>query len=251
MSNSLLTGPPRYVARGPWSPLWAVAMAIVVQAGLQLAGGVGGTLAVAAIAGVSPQDLSGQQLLVGLLAFLLLSQVCIIALTWWAAGLFGGDRREVLQADRGAPGVGEVVIAIGGLALLLGIFNALVYLLRPDLFFADMQQFLPMIQKPFWPLTALGVGLGAPLSEELLFRGFVLSALAQWRFGFWPAALLMNAVWTTFHLGYSVVGLLEVFIGGVYMSWLLWRSGSIWLPIICHAATNCVFLAILALYSLR
>ena len=251
MSNSLLTGPPRYVARGPWSPLWAVVVAIVVQAGLQLAGGVGGTLAIAAIAGVSPQDLSGQQLLVGLLAFLLLSQVCIIALTWWAAGFFGGDRREVLQAHRGAPGVGEVVIAIGGLALLLGLFNALVYLLRPDLFFADMQQFLPMMQKPFWPLTALGVGLGAPLSEELLFRGFVLSALAQWRFGFWPAALLMNAVWTTFHLGYSVVGLLEVFIGGVYMSWLLWRSGSIWLPIICHAATNCVFLAILALYSLR
>jgi membrane protease YdiL (CAAX protease family) len=42
-----------------------------------------------------------------------------------------------------------------------------------------------------------------------------------------------------------------VFIGGAYMSWLLWRSGSIWLPIICHAATNCFFLVILALYSFR
>jgi membrane protease YdiL (CAAX protease family) len=249
LPNTLLTGPPRYVARGPWSPLWAVVAAIVIQAGLQLAGGVVGTLASAAFAGVSPDRLSGQQLLLGLLTFLLLSQVVIIALTWWAAGLFGGNRREVLQADRGAPGVGEVVTAVAGLTLVLGIFNALVYLLRPDLFLADMQQFLPMIQKPFWPLTALGVGVGAPLSEELLFRGFVLSALAQWRFGFWPAALLLNAVWTAFHLGYSVVGLIEVFIGGVYMSWLLWRSGSIWLPIICHAVTNCTFLVILAVYA--
>ena len=251
MSNSLLTGPPRYIARGAWSPLWAVVVAIVIQAGLQLAGGVVGTLASAAFAGVSPGRLSEQQMLSGLLAFLLISQVCIVALTWWAAGRFGGRPREVLQADRGAPGVGEVVAAVAGLTLVLGIFNALVYLLRPDLFFADMQQFLPMIRGPSWPLTALSVGIGAPVSEELLFRGFVLSALAQWRYGFWPAALLVNTVWTIFHLGYSVVGLLEVFLGGVYMSWLLWRSGSIWLPMICHAATNCTFLAILAVYSMQ
>ncbi len=251
MSNALLTGPPRYVARGSWPPLWAVVFALLIQTSLQLAAGVVGTLASAALAGVSPYRLSEQQMLSGLLAFLLLSQVCIVALTWWAAGLFGGIRREVLQADRGAPGVGEVVVAIAGLTLALGIFNALVYLLRPDLFFADMQQFVPMIRGPSWPLTALSVGVGAPISEELLFRGFVLSALAQWRFGFWPAALLVNTVWAAFHIGYSVVGLLEVFVGGVYMSWLLWRSGSIWLPIICHAATNCVFLAILAIYSMQ
>ena len=112
-----------------------------------------------------------------------------------------------------------------------------------------MQQFLPMIQGSLWPLTALGVGLGAPLSEELLFRGFVLSALAKWRYGFWPAALLVNTAWTAFHFGYSAVGMLEVFVGGIYLSWLLWRSGSIWLPIICHAATNSVFLVILAAHA--
>lgn len=251
MSNSLLAGPPRYVARGTWSPLWAIAVAVVIQAGLQLAGGVVGTLASAAFAGVSPDRLNEQQMLAGLLAFLLLSQVCIVALTWLAAGFFGGNRREVLQVDRGAPSAGEVGTAIAGLIVVLGIFNALVYLLRPDLFFADMQQFLPMIRGPSWPLTAMSVGIGAPISEELLFRGFALSAVAQWRFGFWPAALLVNTVWTVFHIGYSVIGLLEVFVGGLYMSWLLWRSGSIWLPMICHAATNCVFLAILAVYAMQ
>jgi uncharacterized protein len=249
LSNTLLTGPPRYLARGPWSPLWALVVAIVILAGLQLGSGVLGTIASAAFADVAPERLSGPQILIGLLVFLLLSQVATVGLTWLVASRFGGDPREVLQADRGAPGVGEVVTAVAGLVLVLGIFNALVYLLRPDLMFADMQQFVPMIRGSHWPLTAIGVGVGAPLSEELLFRGFVLSAVAQWRYGFWPAALLVNTVWTAFHFGYSVVGMLEVFVGGVYLSWLLWRSGSIWLPIIGHAVTNCAFLVILAVYS--
>jgi uncharacterized protein len=251
LSNTLLTGPPRYLARGPWSPLWAIVVAIVILAGLQLASGVLGLLASGAFAGVAPERLSGSQMLMGLLVFLLLSQVATVGLTWLAASRFGGNAREVLQADRGAPNVGEIVAAVAGLVLLLGVFNALVYLLRPDLLFADMQQFVPMIQGSLWPLTALGVGVGAPISEELLFRGFALSAVAQWRFGFWPAALLVNTVWTAFHFGYSVVGMLEVFVGGLYLTWLLWRSGSIWLPIICHAVTNCVFLVILAVYSMQ
>jgi uncharacterized protein len=208
-----------------------------------------GTLASAALAGVPPERLSGSQMLMGLLVFLLLSQVATIALTWLAASRFGGNAREVLQADRGPPAVGEMARAIAGLMLVLGTFNALVYLFRPDLLFADMQQFVPMIQGALWPLTAIGVGIGAPISEELLFRGFVLSAVAQWRYGFWPAALLVNTVWTAFHFGYSLLGMLEVFAGGLYLTWLLWRSGSIWLPIICHAVTNCVFLVILAVYS--
>jgi membrane protease YdiL (CAAX protease family) len=61
----------------------------------------------------------------------------------------------------------------------------------------------------------------------------------------------VNTVWSAFHIGYPVVGLLEVFVGGIYMSWLLWRSGSIWLPMICNAATNCIFLAVLAVYSMQ
>jgi uncharacterized protein len=251
LSNTLLTGPPLYLARGPWSPLWAVVVAIVILAGLQLASGVLGSLASAAFAGVAPERLSGPQILMGLLVFLLLSQVATIGLTWLAASRFGGNAREVLQADRGPSGVGEVAKAVAGLVLVLGTFNGLVHLLRPDLLFADMQQFVPMIQGSLWPLTALGVGVGAPISEELLFRGFVLSAVAQWRYGFWPAALLVNTVWTAFHFGYSLVGMLEVFVGGLYLTWLLWRSGTIWLPIICHAATNCGFLVILAVYSMQ
>lgn len=251
MPTPLLTGPPRYVARGSWRPLIALVAVVAIQGGLQLAAGVLATLAASFGLGVSAETLTEQQLLYAILLFLVLSQVAVIALTWFAAGRFGERAAEVLQADRAWPTVGDIFVALAGLALVLGTFNLLVYLLRPDLFMADAAQFLPMLKAPHWPLTALAIGIGAPISEELLFRGFLISALAKGASGFWPAALLANVVWTVFHLGYSILGLLEVFCGGLYLTWLLWRSGSIWLPIICHAATNLVFLLIVAIYLLH
>ncbi len=251
MVNSLLAGPPRYVPRGPWRPALALLAAIVIQAGLQLAAGMIGTLVAAHVAGVPVEALSQHQILTGVLVALVVSQLCVIGATWFAAGWFGANRRAVLQIDGARPSLSEVAVAVAGLALILGAYNALNYMLRPDRFLADVLPFLPMLSAPYWPLTAVSIGIGAPISEELLFRGFLLSALAQWRLGFWPAALVVNAVWTALHAGYSVAGLIEVFIGGAYMSWLLWRSGSIWLPILCHAVTNCAFLILVALYALR
>jgi membrane protease YdiL (CAAX protease family) len=248
LANQLLAGPPRYVTQSAWPPLAALVAAVIVQAGLQLLGGVMGALVgggdARLMAGV-PED---KRLLLAIIAFLALSQLGVMVLAWWAAGFFGADRRAVLQLHRGLPSIGDVAMALAGLAFVLGVYNLLVHLLRPDLFMADVAPFLPMLQSPIWPLTALAVGIGAPLSEELLFRGFLLSALARWRWGFWPAALAANLAWTSFHLGYSIAGLLEVFIGGLYISWLLWRTGSLWLPIIAHGATNIFFLAIIAVY---
>jgi hypothetical protein len=251
LANFLLTGPPRFTARSTWPPLLALTAAIVVQAGLQLLGGVLGAWVSGVGARLMPGVPADQRLLLAILVFLALSQAGVIAFAWWAAGLFGGARRAVLQLHRRGPGLGDIIVALAGLALVLGSYNLLVYLLRPDLFMADVAPFRPMLQPPLWPVTALAVGIGAPLSEELLFRGFLLSALARWHGSFWPAALLANAVWTSFHLGYSVVGLLEVFIGGLYLSWLLWRTGGLWLPIIAHAATNIFFLAVVAAYPLQ
>jgi membrane protease YdiL (CAAX protease family) len=251
LPNQLLAGPPRYQTRSLWPPLVALVAAVVVQAGLQVLGGVIGAYVAAAeapfVAGI-PEE---KRLLTSILVFLALSQVCVIVFVWWAAGLFGGDRRAVLQLDRGLPSRGDVMIALAGLALVIGAYNLLVWLLRPDLFMADVAPFLPMLQSPVWPVTALAVGIGAPISEELLFRGFLLSALARWRAGFWPAAIVANVAWTSFHLGYSAAGLLEVFLGGLFFSWLLWRMGSLWLPIIGHAVTNIVFLAVIAVYPFQ
>ena len=40
------------------------------------------------------------------------------------------------------------------------------------------------------------------------------------------------------HAGYSLVGILEVFLIGMFFSWLLWRTGSLRVAIVCHAVYN-------------
>jgi hypothetical protein len=82
------------------------------------------------------------------------------------------------------------------------------------------------------------MAVGAPLSEELLFRGFLLGALAQTQLGFIGAALLSTVAWTALHPGYSLVGLLDVLANGLLFCWLLWRTGSLRVPLLCHAAYN-------------
>ena len=49
--------------------------------------------------------------------------------------------------------------------------------------YADLRPFVRLFGEQ-WVLALLVVGIGAPLSEELLFRGFLLSALARSRLGF-------------------------------------------------------------------
>ena len=45
--------------------------------------------------------------------------------------------------------------------------------------YADLRPFVQLFATSDWLLALLVIGVGAPLSEELLFRGFLLSALAQ------------------------------------------------------------------------
>jgi membrane protease YdiL (CAAX protease family) len=110
---------------------------------------------------------------------------------------------------------------------------------------ADVRPLVDLVRGPSWPLVAAVVAVGAPLAEELVFRGFLLSALARTPLGFWGAALLANLPWTALHWGYSTVGLLEVFVIGLFFSWLLWRSGSLRVPIVCHAIFNGLVLLML------
>ena len=81
--------------------------------------------------------------------------------------------------------------------------------------------------------------------EELLFRGFLLTALSATALGYWRAAVIATLAWTALHFSYSWVGLTEVFVIGLYLSWLLWRTGSLLPPLFCHALYNsCLLVAL-------
>ena len=229
-SRSLFRGPPAYAPRTPWTPLRAL-LAGVLIVGLSILGAGTGQSA-----GAWRQDL-------GPLATLALWQAIAVVLTLLASALFGGRAREVLAL--GSPGPTSIYLrALLLMAVLQAIVSAVQYALLPQDMYADLRPLLQLLSAE-WALALAVVGLGAPLSEELLFRGFLLSALARSRLGFARGALVTTSLWTALHAGYSLAGILEVFTIGLFFSWLLWRTGSLRVPIVCHALYNALIVLVL------
>ena len=180
------------------------------------------------------------------LALVAAPQVVVLALTFWLAGWRGGGRRQVLASRPSSLGVAGTGALIGLALLLSAAFDLIVYLVFRHDVLADMRTQAPFLKSQLWPFFMLIVVVGAPLSEEFLFRGFQFSALAKGRFGFIGAALATDSLWTLLHVfnGYSLYGMVSIFMVGLLLSALLWRTGSIWVPIACHAANNFVALMV-------
>jgi membrane protease YdiL (CAAX protease family) len=234
-SRVLLDGPPRYQPETPWGAAAAVLATVLVIAvqivpvalGLAVAAGAEGEAAESDAFSLSTP--MGAGLAAG-------GQILSLLLIWAFAGR-GGARGPVLRlsAERFTPGL----YAVGALAVIVltGLLELLLYSLFPLDFFADVAWLLEGLRSPMaWATIVIGVVL-APLWEELTFRGFLLSALAKSPLGFWGGAMLSNVLWTALH-AYSWAGVASVFLAGVILSWLVWRTGSIKPAIVAHAVGN-------------
>lgn len=131
------------------------------------------------------------------------------------------------------------------MAVVLGGYTIAVLAFAPDLIKRDLSIFLTMMGSPYWWVAVLAVAIGAPIAEELMFRGFLLNRLRRANVGFVAAALLSNVLWTSLHFQYSVVGQFEVFLAGLLLFWAIWKTKSLWVTIILHALYNLVALAVM------
>ena len=86
------------------------------------------------------------------------------------------------------------------------------------------------------------VGVLAPVAEEIFFRGFLLAALVSVVGGL-RGALVSSAVFSAAH--FNIGTLLPIFVMGMLLAWLYLRTGSIWPPVVAHAAQNLLALTFL------
>ncbi len=91
------------------------------------------------------------------------------------------------------------------------------------------------IHSPFWFFFAISVV--APLHEELLFRGYAYSGWVK-KLGVWGAILVPAVLFTACHIQYGWVGLLYIFLMGVALGILRWKTGSIYPCIALHMINN-------------
>ena len=81
----------------------------------------------------------------------------------------------------------------------------------------------------------------APVFEEILFRGIILRGLLK-NIKPWPAILVSSLLFAIFHL--NIWQGISSFLFGIFMGWVLYRTGSLYLVIFSHFVIN--FMAFLA-----
>ena len=94
-------------------------------------------------------------------------------------------------------------------------------------------------------LTAIVTLIGAPISEEVFFRGLTFSGLSRW--GFWPAALVSGASFSLVH--FDPGSFLPFSAIGVLICWIYWRRRSLGDAIAFHFIFNATSFAILVASS--
>jgi membrane protease YdiL (CAAX protease family) len=250
--RALFEGPPAYrpvTAWGPVAALAVTAVACLAPLALVMAG-----ITLASATGIPPATID--DLVDGLSSFatpggiavMAFSQLLSLGIVWRAAGR-GGLRQQTLRLADPKPawstavGAGILLIAVSG-AVELILYNLLGFEL-----FGDTKWLMEGLNSSIgWAVAIVAVVL-APLWEELAFRGFLLSALARSRLGFWPAAVISTALWTLLHWGYSYAGLMSVFVAGLLLSWLMQRLGSMRVVVVAHALANTFALAAAWLFA--
>ena len=90
------------------------------------------------------------------------------------------------------------------------------------------------------PLLIAALVAAAPLGEEIVFRGFLYRGLAESWMRPVGAIVFTSLVWAAIHLQYDLFYMSIIFLGGLLLGWLRWRTGSTTLTILLHAVMNLV-----------
>jgi membrane protease YdiL (CAAX protease family) len=228
------------VPRPDW-PVWTVPLALI--GGLVLAAVAGLVVDLPALAlGVkitsshTPAGVAIADTFVQDLAFVLAAVYC---------AQIGGRLAGSWQFGLRAPRVGWAS-ALGTIVLLLLVFLAL-NLAWQSLSNPGREDLLKQLGTDrSTTLLLLSAGLVcvvAPISEEFLFRGFIFTALGNWR-GTFPAAVLTGLLFGAVHAGSApILDLVPLAALGFGLCLLYRRTGSLYPCIVAHSLNNSIAFA--------
>lgn len=84
----------------------------------------------------------------------------------------------------------------------------------------------------------LGVGIGAPLVEEFIFRGALWRGWRLSRLGLWGTLLITSFLWAILHVQYPAAIIAYIFCLGLLLGFAREKSGNLWIPVWMHALNN-------------
>jgi uncharacterized protein len=240
MRDALDMSGPVYRPMSPWGPWEALGLAAAILLASYIVGALLGGLTVVSVFGTELDWKDAKAMAPAVPYFLpgmLAAQVIGTLLTWQLCRQRRADARMVLALREPTGRWLHWAAAICAVILATYIFMAVLLSISGDTGGKDQEQILQMAASPMWPALFLVAVVGAPISEEFLFRGFLFPAFARTRMGLVGASVATSALWAVIH-AYTWQGNLMIFFMGLLLSLLLVRSGSLWVPIYAHAAFN-------------
>jgi len=133
----------------------------------------------------------------------------------------------------------EVIVGIVALVAVIAIGDALLLLSGRDLVTSFQTQSYATAAAEGWlvPMAAAAIIL-APAGEEVMFRGFLFRGWARSERSAWPAIVVISILWAALHIQYDWTGILQIFVIGLFLGWMRWRSGSTVLTFLLHTLFN-------------
>ncbi|HKD24955.1 MAG TPA: type II CAAX endopeptidase family protein [Xanthobacteraceae bacterium] len=133
----------------------------------------------------------------------------------------------------------HVAITVAGLAVWVVFLDALFLALGHDLVAPNMLEIYRSARADgsliWWWLTIV---VATPIGEELLFRGFVFPSFVDNQRDAIPNIVLISIVWSLGHFQYDWLGITSIFVVGVLLGLVRWRTGSTTLTILLHMLNN-------------
>ena len=88
-----------------------------------------------------------------------------------------------------------------------------------------------------WMISIVFI-IGAPIAEELLFRGYLYSQLKNTKLGINGTIFLTSLLWTVLHAQYDIDILFSLFFLGLVLGYVRYKYNSVYLAIAIHAIHN-------------
>jgi len=160
--------------------------------------------------------------------------IAVIALAVWIA-----RARQTEYLALTLPAAGDVRVGLVCLVGLIVLSDALLYFGGYPLVTPFQVQSYTTAAAAGWLAALLfGAIIVAPAGEEILFRGFLFRGWARSNRTARPAIVVISILWAALHVQYDWTGILQIFVIGLFVGWMRWRSGSTLLTFLLHALFN-------------
>jgi len=171
----------------------------------------------------------------------LVGGIVAILLIWWATAA-DGDRTLTLRIAW-PPRWSAIPLGLHGVALAYVLTLPLTAALADHFGKRDSGELASI---PGWLMLPIALSIG--LWEELLGRGLLLGRLRTLfpdsQVGVWSAILLSSAVFSLGHGYQGVLGVIQTFMAGIVLAYLVVMTESLWPAVIAHAGIDLIAMAL-------